>query len=78
MKKHDWKDRLIQIVLTVICFVLMGIPTYFFLILKSILSPEGFWQKFLVYGVGVWFIGGVQIVLFLVAIILVAKLWVDF
>jgi len=43
MKNHDWKDRLIQIGFTIICFGIAGIPTYFFLFLRSVLSPEGFW-----------------------------------
>ena len=78
MRRHNWKDRLAQIGFTVICLGLAGIPTYFLLFLKGILSPEGFWQKFLVYGVGIWFIGGLQLVLLIIAIVLVFKLWVDF
>jgi hypothetical protein len=76
-KKYNWKDRLIQIVFTVIGLGLAGIPIYFFIFIKSILNPEGFWQKFLVYGVGIWFIGGLQIVLFIIAIILIFKLWTE-
>jgi len=78
MRRHNWKDRLAQIGFTIICFGLAGIPTYFFLFLRSVLNPEGFWQKFLVYGVGMWFIGGLQLVLLIIAIVLVFKLWVDF
>lgn len=37
-------------------------PTWLFLIAKHYLSPEGFWQKAFVYGAGVYFLGGVQIV----------------
>ncbi len=78
MRKHNWRDRLAQVGFTIICFGLAGVPTYFFLFLKSVLSPEGFWQKFLVYGVGIWFIGGVQFVLLIITVILVVKLWIDF
>jgi hypothetical protein len=78
MKKHDWKDILIQVGFTIVCLALAGIPTYFFLFLKSILNPEGFWQKFLVYGMGIWFIGALQVVLLILAIILVVKFWLDF
>ncbi len=77
MRNHSWGDRLVQIAFTIICFGLAGIPTYFFLFLKSMLSPEGFWQKFLVYGVGIWFLGGLQFVLLIVAIVLVIELWVN-
>jgi uncharacterized membrane protein len=76
--KNDWKDRLIQIGFTIVCFALAGIPTYFFLFIKSILNPEGFWQKFLVYGLGIWFVGGLQFILLIIAIFLVFKLWTDF
>ncbi len=78
MKKYSLKDRLFQVGFTIIVGIMAFIPAYFFLFLKSILSPEGFWQKFLVYGLGIWFLGAIQIVLIILALVLIIKVWTDF
>ena len=38
------------------CFL----PTGIFLLAYFLLSPEGFWQKFVVFGFGFWFLGVFQ------------------
>ncbi len=74
-KKLDWRDWTHRIIFTIICLALAGIPTYFFFFLKNVLSPERFWQKFVVYGVGIWFLGVWQIVFLVLATVLVIKFW---
>ncbi len=57
--------------ISVACFI----PTGVFLAIYFLLNPQGFWQKFVVFGVGVYlfgffqFIGLVLFVVFWVAII---------
>lgn len=44
------------------------IPTWFFLFIKTILAPVGFWQNFIVYGVGIYVLGSAQIIFILLGI----------
>ncbi len=47
---------------SVLILVLMFLPSELWLILRYFLSPEGFWQNFVVFGLGVWILGGFQFV----------------
>jgi len=37
-------------------------PTWFFLIVRYLMSPEGFWQNLVLFGVAGWFLGGIQFI----------------
>lgn len=59
---------------TLICAVILGlglIPIELFFLAKSVLRPEGFWQNFVLYGAGVWFLGGAQILMGALALYLI-------
>lgn len=43
--------------ITVLCFL----PTLVWLGFYFLLHPEGFWQKAFVFGVGMWLLGGLQV-----------------
>lgn len=60
---------------TVIVVALMFIPTWIFLIAKSLLNPEGFWQTLVTYGLGFYFLAGIQIILLFVGFFLVSMVW---
>ena len=49
---------LVFIVLNLVCFLPAGI----FLLSYIFLNPQGFWQQFVLYGVGIWLLGGLQFV----------------
>ena len=53
----------IQIVFSVVGTVVALIPTGLYLLAKALLTPEGFWQNLLLLGVGIWALGGLQIIL---------------
>ena len=38
-------------------------PTWIFFLLKYFLNPQGFWQNFVLLGVGFWILGGFQVIL---------------
>ena len=66
---------LIECIFTVVgvsaaCFI----PTGIFLSAYFLLAPQGFWQKFVVFGVGVWFLGIFQSIGLLLFIIFWASL----
>lgn len=60
----------------IVCLTIMCVgltPTWLFIFAKSVLSPEGFWQQFIFYGLGVYLLGGFQIILFAAAVVLTAE-----
>ncbi len=71
IKKVTW--NLIDIVLAI--GVLVGVsvacflPAIFWTAIYFLLSPQGFWQKAVIFGFGVWVLGGFQflgLILFIV------------
>ena len=62
--------------LTVVFGVASTIPTLLFLYIKGLMNPAGFWQTFAVYGFGVYFLGGLQVVSAIIYVgILIAVIW---
>jgi len=39
------------------------IPTWLFLLIRYFTDPNGFWQNLVLVGLGMWFLGGIQIIL---------------
>jgi hypothetical protein len=62
MKSRGFFDVLISIVVSIFVIGVCFIPMWVFLIARSALNPEGFWQKFAVFGIGIWFLGGLQFI----------------
>ncbi len=56
-----WK--LLVALMVLVSLALAFIPTWVFLAIRSMLEPDGFWQQLVVYGIGVWFMGGLQVIL---------------
>ncbi len=50
-----------RILLSVVACAVAFIPVWVFLLVKYALSPEGFWQNLVLYGLGVYFLGVIQI-----------------
>ena len=38
------------------------IPTWLFLLIRHFTDPNGFWQNLVLVGLGMWFLGGIQII----------------
>lgn len=76
LREHKFLDSFLGAGLVfIICLAIMGIgltPTWLFIFARSALSPEGFWQQFLFYGLGVYLLGGFQIILFVGSVVLTA------
>jgi len=50
-------------------------PVWLFLLAKHMLAPEGFWQKFVVLGAGVWCLGFIQVVMVVLLFVFLAAIW---
>lgn len=66
-----------KFLLSVCTFVLMFIPLWVYLLADYFLAPEGFLEKFLLLGAGVWLFGGLQLVFVLCGIVAFASLLSD-
>ncbi len=54
---------------------LMLIPSWIFLLAKYLLAPQGFWQNLVLYGLGIYILGGFQVMFFLVWAFLMFSMW---
>ena len=52
-------------------------PIWIYLLVKYLLSPEGFWQNLVLFGLGVWFLGIIQVVLWVVLVFLLIGIWTE-
>lgn len=52
-----------------------GIPLWIFLLANHFLSPEGFWQKIVLTGIGLWIGGSIQLFLIVVWAMLMIGIW---
>ena len=64
---------LLSLVVTVLAFT----PTWMFLLANHLLAPHGFWQNFVLFGVGIYIGGSIQIVLFLCWAGCLFFIWID-
>lgn len=53
------------------------IPVWLYVGARSLLSPEGFFQEFFVFGAGVFFLGTFQIVLLFALLFVLFFIWSD-
>jgi len=64
----------------VLSLLLCGIaltPTWVYLVFKYYLSPEGFWEKLITLGLGISFLGTIQLVLLIVFVAAICRLWTN-
>jgi len=62
---------LVQIGIGLMAFM----PTFIFLLIKALLDPTGFWQNLFTFGIGVWLLGGLQIITFFLGVMVSFILW---
>lgn len=72
VRSRKWTLLMQKWFLTIIGFVIAILPTLFWLFVKSVLAPDGFWQQFAVYGLGLFFLGGLQVVMLIMYLFLLA------
>lgn len=77
LKKKTFADRISAAIAQLIILVIVFIPTFLYLIARFILSPEGFVQEVLVFGIGLWFLGSIQILLLILGAIATWGFWTD-
>ena len=64
-----------QVTHTAWALLLALMPTELFFLIRSVASPGGFWQEALLGIVGLFFLGGIQVLLIILYIIFLTMVW---
>lgn len=64
------RDFLAKLFIAAVTLVVVLGPVWFYLSVRLLMSPVGFWQNFVLLGAGLYFLGFVQLILIV--------LWVAF
>jgi hypothetical protein len=60
---------------TLIMTAITSLPFDFWWVVYKFVSPDGFFQKAVLFGFGVWFLGGLQFVLLICFIASLVTIW---
>ncbi len=72
---QKWLRTIGDILVSILLTVLALIPTWLFLFVKYLLGPEGFWQKLVLFGLGLWFLGFFQFIFLIVLGAVLLSFW---
>ena len=50
-----------RLVCTLLVTILASLPTDFFLLIRHFAEPQGFWQNLVIFGLGFYFLGAIQV-----------------
>jgi len=53
----------------IVCSIISLWPTWAFVGIYKLLDPEGFWQKFVIYGGGIWIFGTLQLIMLMALVV---------
>lgn len=62
------KDFFLKLLIQVVLVLTAGIPTWLILAGRYLAEPTGFWQNLVVFGIGFYLLGGIQLI-FLVGLL---------
>lgn len=66
-----------KLVLSAVWFSAAMTPVWIYLVARFLLSPEGFWQNLLLFGVGVYILGWLQLILSVALVLVLVVIWFD-
>ena len=67
--RSSLEDFLTRWIFTIVSAIVAAIPIWVYLVAKTILNPQGFWQNFFLLSGGLFILGGLQIILLILFII---------
>lgn len=70
-------EKLVRGFYTVITITVCLIPLWIYLLARLFFSPEGFWQEFVLFGLGLFLLGFIQLILLIFLVALLHWLWVE-
>ena len=75
-KRRTLKEKFDNSLMTLLGLVIGDIPILLILALKYMLGADGFWQNFVVWGLGL-FLGAIQLVFWIVMVFFIHTVWSD-
>ena len=66
-----------KIGLSLVSMILALIPIGIYFLARFIFSPEGFWQELILFGVGIWALGTLQVLFIAGWICILCSIWGD-
>lgn len=68
-------ETILKIIFSVGATVMALIPLWIYLLAKWAFASEGFWQNFILFGLGAWLLGGFQLILVIMLIVFLYTFW---
>lgn len=68
-------DRIGKVTVSFIALFVALAPFWLYLLARMAFDPQGFWQNIVLFGIGIWILGGLQIFLLIFLIWFLAQLW---
>ncbi len=70
-------DSLAKSIVTLIVLMIISIPVDIYLLVRWLISPNSPITEIFLLGVGVWFLGSLQVVFLVLGTILIIGIWTD-
>jgi hypothetical protein len=70
-------ENIAKLALSVVILALAAIPTWLYLVAQHFLQPEGFWQKLITVGLGLCFLGTLQVIFLIFAVAIILIFWLE-
>ena len=68
-------DRFLQIIVSVVAVIVVLLPTWIYLLARLVISPDSPVTDILLFGVALYFLGGLQIFLGIIGLVFLYAVW---
>jgi hypothetical protein len=65
----------IAIAANILTVIVAMIPTWLFFFIRHLAEPQGFWQNLILFGLGFYFLVGIQIICAVFALVVIVGTW---
>lgn len=69
------ESRLWGLMMTLVILAFGFIPIWIYIVIRLLAQPDGFWQELVLGTVGIWALGGIQLVLLIFMVIFLVSVW---
>jgi len=77
LKRPAFQNSIFKVIVIVVVWIIALVPTWFFIFIWWLASPEGFWQVLAFTAVGLFFCGGFQLILGIFAFLITGSVLFD-
>ena len=67
-----------SLLVSILVWVVALIPLWIFLSIKTLANPQGFWQNFVLSGLGIYVLGAIQTVLLITGLAVTVIVWLQY